>query len=469
MSAASRRGAFIGVVLVLAIVGGLTWFLWQDESVPQDVEVLAGSHDGLGDAPVFGSSEPDVSEPEPVPPGLIVSVPVDMGRSIDPELALELAPVVARGNVTWPAGFGVDSVEVLLFDDDGFMVDFAITGAGGAYELRCEDPLLAGWSIGTEEQLVHWSGEETFLLPAICAELPMHLPGQPPVQCDLRMGFAPTLAGRVDSSADGRPIEGAEVFAASMLRPWVTSEVSTLTEADGSYLLPLDDLPGQGVIVWFLADDHQALMVGPMNLIPTSVPGVMVRVDATLDVEKALRGRVLDAGSDEPLPGVMVTVGSSYSALTRAGDWDVTGDDGEFALDTTMLPADGSWLLAAADGYGPAVLFPDNPASTHVIRLGPIQTVYGIVLDSISGQPIDEADVMIVFVGDTWELDHGLYDEEFSGADGRFEILLETVPVHAARVRVRCDGYVPLSAPLEQVATQASGGAWNAVLELTSL
>ena len=74
--------------------------------------------------------------------------------------------------------------------------------------------------------------------------------------------------------------------------------------------------------------------------------------------------------------------GSSYSAFSRAGDWDVTADDGEFVLDTSQLPPFGSWLLAAADGYGPAVIFPDSPAGTHVIHLGPIQTMTGSVLDS---------------------------------------------------------------------------------------
>ncbi|MHC4844624.1 MAG: carboxypeptidase-like regulatory domain-containing protein [Planctomycetota bacterium] len=469
MTAASRRGAIIAVVAMVAVVAGLAWFLAQDETAPQDVEVLSGDTGGQ-DEPTFhrplepGDPEPVMLEPEPDDGAVVVVRPPD-----DPRPLIDEGPVVARGSVSWPAGFGVESVEVILYDDEGFELDIVDTTAEGLYELRYDEPLPSGWAVGTEAQVVAWGTETTFLLPAMCSDLAVHVPGEPPVTCDLALGFAPTIAGRVTSRANGGPIEDAEVYAASTLRPWALAEISAYTDATGAYLLPLGDLPPQDVIVWFLADEYQAQLVGPMDLAPAGVPGEVVRVDASLDNASTLSGRVLDALNGLPIEGVMVTAGSSYTVFTRAGDWDVTNEDGAFSLETSDLPPFGSWLLAAEDGYGPAVVFPDSPAGEHEIHLGPVQTVDGYVYDSISGEPIEDADVMIAFVGDTWELDHGFYDEEFSDEDGHVVVELVSVPVGAARVRVLSDDHAPFDAPLEAVARPVSNDTWEMTVRLTSL
>jgi hypothetical protein len=470
MTAASRRGAFIAIVAVVTVVAGLVWLLGQDEPAPQDVDVLSGAPDGQGNPPVFHRPmDPEQPEPVPLQPESDDPSVMTVRPGHEPEPLIDYGPVVAQGNVGWPSGFGVDSVEVILYDDEGFELDIADTDVNGDFELRYDEPLRAGWAVGTEAQAVDWGGETTFLLPAMCSELAVHVPGETPVLCHLRLGFPPTISGRVTSREDGAPIEDAEVYAASTLRPWALAEISTDTEEDGSYLLPLGDLPNQDVIVWFLADEHQAHLVGPMSLSPADVPGEVVRVDAALDAAATLRGRVLDALTGIPVDGVMVTAGSSYAAFTRSGDWDVTDEDGSFILETGDLPPFGSWLLAAEDGYGPAVVFPDSPAGEHEIHLGPIQTVDGYVFDAVSGEPIEDADVMIAFIGDTWELDHGLYDEEFSDEEGHVVIELVSVPIGAARVRVISDDHVPLDVPLEAVARPVTGNTWELVVRLTSL
>lgn len=469
MRAASRRGALLGVVGVMAVIAWAGWFVLQDEATTSDVDVIASTGDEDGEPPVFKAPDPGGSDPEPVPVDIPTVVIVDARPSAGPETWPGAGPVVARGNVSWPENFGVTSVEVILYDSDGFELDLVDTDAEGRYELRYDEPLIEGWGVGTEAQIVDFSNQVTYLLPAMCGELSVLVPGEPPVECDLLLGFAPTIAGRVTSRADGLPIEYAEVYAASTLRPWATDEIRTETAEDGTYLLSMEDLPTQDVILWFLADDHQAQLVGPMNLEPTSVPGELVHVNAALDAPSMIRGHVLDAASGLPVDNTMVTVGSTYSVFTHSGDWDVTGDEGEFSLDSSELPPSGSWVLAVSDDYGPAVVFPDIPAGSYEIFLGPIQTVSGLVLDAASSEPIPDADIMIAFVGDTWELDHGLYDEEYSGEDGRFTIELGSVPVSGARVHVESDTHAPLDVPFESVATRISSTTWEVVLRLTSL
>ena len=62
MTAASRQGAILGVVAVVAVVAGLIWFVSQDEATPQDLDVIASNAGGHDEPPIFHRPPPDVPE-----------------------------------------------------------------------------------------------------------------------------------------------------------------------------------------------------------------------------------------------------------------------------------------------------------------------------------------------------------------------------------------------------------------------
>jgi len=461
-------GFMMGVVAVLAIAGGLAWFLGRAEkpaAAPQAnvIEPAATPPEAKLPPPVDLQSE---AQPKPLvvnTPDTAAHPPIlnGSGRPPPPE-----DPVVAKGTVVWPGGALPEDVDVTLYDVDGTDLEYATTDAKGAFELRHKDPLLAGWSVGTDElMLMEGKDQHRTLAPALVADLPAHQPGDPPVVMELTIGFAPVLTGRVTDRVTGAPLAKAEVYVASSFAAHALDQTDTVTQQDGSYTLPLEGVPLQGLIVWARADGYQSALIGPQDFAPTANAGEVSRLDFQLDPSAVLKGRVVDAATGLPVEDATVTVGSRFAAFVDESDWEITEQDGSFAIELPEIPVDGAWLLVNAEGYAPAAMYANGPWPFVEIKLQQSITLGGSVADA-AGKPVVGAEVRVAFDGDTRELDQGLYDETWTDDKGQFELKLETVPMDGGLLRVESGTHAPFEARLGEVAKVTAGNRYDVKVSL---
>lgn len=464
-----KRGLAVGGAVLVVLIGLLVIFMSRDggaPAAPQDDVVAADPAAPAGEPPGFQQPADGQAEELLPAPGDGRPAPIDVGRAaadVRPE-----PPVVARGHVTWAGGPLPEDIDVMLYDADGTDLELTTAEADGSWELRWDEPLAQGWSVGTDSVLVTIKGTLYSLAPDNVDDLPLHLPGQPPVEVELALGLPPVLTGRVTDRATGAAIEAAEVMAVSAQRAWALDECFDFTEEDGSYLIELEDIPLRQLIVWCRADDWQAQMMGPMDVAFVATPGEGLRVDFALDRPVPWRGRITSALDGLPVADATITVGNDIEAFSDYFDFEISDEEGNFTLDLPDVPVPGAWLHAAAWDLAPVALRDVQPGQDLLIVLGAQITLSGLVTDR-EAQPVDSAAVQIFFDGETYWGDNGLYDEAFTEDAGTFEVALESAPGDAARLRIEAEGYAPFEVRLSDVAVAAGSGRMQVKLELTPL
>ena len=463
-----RKSLVAGGVVVLLVLGAVFFVL----SEPKKAEAPDTHGDVVGSKPAEPGAQapgfqatgpgaqplvPEGGEPKPVPP---VTPKHPTGGDGEPP------PVVAVGKVTWAGGKLPDDVDVTLFDVEGSDLDVTTADADGKFELRWGEVLGDGWAVGTDTVNVTVNGQAVALAPDSVGNLPLHVPGEPPVEVNLVLGFAPVISGRVFDRITGEPIEGAEVTAVSTLPAFAMDECYALSEKDGSYSLPLEDVPLRQVVVWCRDDEWQAQMSGPQDLAPVKAAGENLHLDFALEKPQAWRGRVTSAADGLPVPDATITVGNDVSAFSDFFDFEISDEDGTFELELPEVPIESAWVHVSATDFAPVALRGVKPGTDLSITLAPALTLSGTVSVRGSDQPVEGADVQIFFDGETIWGDNALYDEDFTGKDGAFEITLESAPLDAARVKVDAAGFAPFEVKLANLAKAAGPGKQTAKIEL---
>ena len=463
-----RGGLWVAVLVVLGVLGIAAWFTLGGagayEAPAHDHSLT--SRDGTPDVPPT-IGVPDAPAPEP-----LSSAPV-AGGARTPSLAStpgvkppeNSGNIVAKGHVRWAGGTVPFESDLKLYDVEGSELESAMTDQDGSFEIHCDETLEAGWSFGTDAIDVPWKGVLVELLPALVADLPEHRPGQPPVERDLVIGYGPALAGRVVDKVTHQPIEGAVVHVGSTLRPYAYEELDADTDADGRFHLPLMDMPLTGLITWCVADDHQTVLVGPLDLRAAAAPEQPATQDFALPAPILVKGRITDARTREPIDGAVVTVGSRYPAFSLASNFELTDAAGGFELDATEVPTEGGWLIVTSAECAPQVLPLEKGEQFVELALGAPSIVAGTVVDE-AGHGVPEASVQIVFEDDTPDFDQMSFDRADCDAEGRFDTVLELVPDEGALLRVEQVGKVTFQAKLTEIAKPLPGNRWDVEIRL---
>jgi hypothetical protein len=463
----SRNSLVAGGVVVLLVLGAVFFVLNE----PKKAEAPDTHGDLVGSKPAEpGAQPPGFQAPgtgaEPLVPAGGEPKPVAPFTPKLPAGEGEPAPVVAVGKVTWAGGTLPDDVDVSLYDTEGTDLDVTTADKDGKFELRWGEVLGDGWSVGTDTVNVTLNGQVLALAPDTAGNLPLHVPGEPPVEVNLVLGFPPVISGRVFDRITGEPIEGAEITAVSTLPAWSMDECYALSEKDGSYSLPLEDVPLRQVVVWCRDDEWQAQMSGPQDLAPVKTAGENLHLDFALEKPLAWRGRITSAADGLPVPDATITVGNDVAAFSDFFDFEISDEDGQFELELPEVPVESAWVHVSATDFAPVALRGVKPGNDLTITLAPALTLSGTVSVRGSDTPVEGADVQIFFDGETIWGDNALYDEDFSGKDGTFEITLESAPLDAARVKVDATGYAPFEVKLASLAKAAGPGKQTMKVEL---
>ncbi len=469
MSESSGRGGlWVAVLIVLGVLGIAAWITLGGGTTAPDT--ATGGHTITKPAPGEPAQPPNIRATElpPVTPLTPSTQPAARPTAVTPATAGAPLPagshVVARGHVRWAGGSVPFESDVKLMDLEGSDVDIAYTDADGAFELSSDEPLAAGWSFGTD--VIELKGKGGSLAPAIVSDLPAHAVGEPPVERDLIIGFAPVLTGRVVDKLTLRPIAGAEVHVSSTLAAWSYDGVDELTDEDGRYVLPIEDLPLTGMLVWCRADDYQASLVGPLDMQPVASPTDVVTQDFALSGAVVMKGRVTDRRTGEPIDGATITVGSRFEAFLDANDFDITGESGEFELEASEIPFEGGWIVVSASDCEAKLVPLERGVSFLEVALGEAFVVAGVVQD-VAGRGVPRARVEFVFDGDTPAADQDMLDQADCDADGRFEVTLEQVPDQNVIVHVDQLGKQPFRGRLTEIGRLLNGNRWELDIRLT--
>jgi protocatechuate 3,4-dioxygenase beta subunit len=221
-------------------------------------------------------------------------------------------------------------------------------------------------------------------------------PEAPPVELKVEKGVV--YSTRV-VDADGKPIPGARVG----IDEWVLKGVQrrcvtrvTQTDADGRFTL--SDLPAQGKLSVSLA--KRGFLMTDFTWEPQSG-----KADAlTLYPPPVVRGRVVDAASGEPVPGVKAVPMWGEPPRMMSMNGDATGKpDGTFELkiENVIVTPDKTPPFAAkilAKGYYPVVtplVRVGKASEPSTIKLEKGEPVTGTVADA-DGKPLERATVALI-------------------------------------------------------------------------
>lgn len=216
----------------------------------------------------------------------------------------------------------------------------------------------------------------------------------------LTLGLAGEIVGRV-TGVGGEPIAGAEV----RLEPYRDEDedgpggrgrrgggggfgfgrggTATRSEADGSYRLT-GIMPGS-YRIRASARTYANFTSDGMDL----PEGAQRTFDIRLEAEKRLRGIVVDP-SGQPIPDARIRVAGALSGMKRGS----SGPAGRFEIGG--LAGDVLRLDVNHDDFSQARLdevFAD--AGELVVTLEPTYTVAGVVIDSVSGLPVERARIRV--------------------------------------------------------------------------
>lgn len=437
--------ALAGVVVVLAAVAAF----WLGG---------AGGDDAASTLPVVAEQTPESAGdlPPPVAPpesdrlaSRIETAP--RGAPAPPPAIDTDEPVLVIGWVEDVRGERLPDIEVNLYDDVGDFLDSIDTDEDGAFAFAWDEPLTAGWSVTTEPDAFSDGFSPGATVPAVHVHDAPAIPGEPPVEVRLVLAPAPRIEGFVFDAETRQPIELADVEAVCTVAAWMDEFQDTFTEEDGTFVLPLVDIPAQGVVLKITDDEDRFAIFGPLDL----TPGEVRYLEVPLAAAPILTGTVVSARDGSPVDGAEVTLLPVHAMLDSGEAWDVTFEDGSFEIDPVEAPADRILLYTYADGFGPAVTHVPNTREPVTVRLGPPVEVRGTLTEKGTGQPVPDAVVRFVLAGPGGLVDD-YEDTEMSDDDGTFALLLEMVPPEAAVLIVESDDHVRFRAELSDLV--ATGG-----------
>lgn len=457
-AAAAAGGAVVGkkviaAALLVALLGFGTWRLTRDEAGPSDVARSAQTTaSGVPAAPRAPTERP--AEPPPAPPPAAASaVPSVGGRVVD-----------AAG--TGVAGAAVVATPILP-DDARPPASLASsrTAADGSFRIEVGDGAPM-WTVYAD------APDGSFGRGAAC---------RPGVDVRITLDAPASLAGRV-TDPDGRPVTGAVVR-------WIsTYDAARLvrratTGADGKFLLTKLPASMRSTGRWITEADS-TIAVDADGFAPLTVrqpPDLGTPLDLRLSRGAIVVGRVVDAGSGDPVAGARVilwtfehpdAVHEGLAACGRSSSSRVaevlTGADGGYRFEhvacagvhaAPQAPGGGKGPLiglvgALADGWAPAsdeVPVPkDGETVETALRLWAAATVEGRVVDA-AGRPM---------------ADFGVSDWADGRRRGWLPATEKGVPANSARTgpdgRYRLDG-VPVPRSAAATTTLRASPADNSV------
>jgi len=425
-------------LLLLVLIGGLIWALGDEDAGPDTPGPQASSGEQPADAPDGQLPKPLAgalgNQPEQIEPTRLT--PNGAAPDADPDA--EPSTLLVLGRVVDAAGEPLAEVEVNLYDALGDYTDSESSGKDGRFEFHSDEPLVGGWSLGTEPDLDSDQDDPRSLAPAHHIVSARWVPGNPPAQVELVIQRAPRIEGRVVDDATGQPVDFADVELVSTLAGAIDQFQDAFTEEDGSFAMSVVDLPFKQLVLRATddsRDEDRVALVGPFDLKPGETRYVELRTSAGFD----LTGVVRDL-TGSPVSGAEVFLLPLHPDLEITNDWDVTLDDGVFTLAGVQAGASQLMLYCAADDYAPVLVTPAEPRAPVDILLGGVVSIAGSVLDNSTGDPIDGADLTFVLRGPAGLLDD-YEDYGFSEPDGSFDVPLELVPVTACDVFIEADGF----------------------------
>jgi hypothetical protein len=274
----------------------------------------------------------------------------DGGRPAELELAeaeaaTDLLILLARGGaisgtVTRAAdGSPAASVHVFAWHTEAQTGIGADSDENGAYRI---DGLPAG-----PYQVVADPPDDVNLVPLRYPHEVIVVVGEEVAGIDLALEAGGHITGRVTASADGRPVEGAQI-AATDVHGWLTR--STASDGTGAFRLA-----GLATADYLVTAHHPdfAVQTYDRSLLPEGGSPVHAVAGETttgvafeLDQAGKITGTVRAAATGEPVPEVLVTA-ALYDGVLVPGAWTLSAGDGAFVLDS--VPAGTAYVLAADD------------------------------------------------------------------------------------------------------------------------
>lgn len=282
------------------------------------------------------------------------------------------------------------------------------------------------------------------------------------------------ITGKVTFKHDGRPAAGAEVRAMAVDRtdfgPWGSNgdaapiedepdrpeaRISGRTTSDGAGEFSFSVNVTGFATPEGLESDPLAGVPRAVHVIAT-MPGyaparsqrILVywtdgdeQVELELAVPMALKGRVVDVGTQEGIAGAQIALWDFSDSGSVDNRYLTTDEDGRFAINN--LPESNWSVRIQADGYARwnsssvLSLKVGDECDLGDIALHPTAKIFGLVVDETTGEGVPDADVSLESTGR-----RGFGgDSATTGGDGKFQ--MTSVDPGTYTLRADADGYAP--------------------------
>lgn len=258
----------------------------------------------------------------------------------------------------------------------------------------------------------------------------------------MRQGLSVT--GRVTDET-GKPIADARAMLG--IDRWGSDDPSTLTDADGQFVLR-NCKPGLSAVTIMaegFAPDLQRIVVrpSPHSKLPANQTQEAAANDQSLHFvlkpAGRIRGRVVDS-EGRPVPGASVNADTWRGQ--RSINWDVT-TDAQGRFDWTSAPHDTVQFDINKVGYLAARRVPLSARDDeYEIVLWPTVIVTGHVVDGQSGKAIDN---FRIIPGTIWQGEDRVWwqrGEAMAFSGGHYKVTFRE-PLPRAQLRVEAEGYQP--------------------------
>jgi hypothetical protein len=211
-----------------------------------------------------------------------------------------------------------------------------VTAADGTFAI---DDLMPGTRVALDVRDVRFAADRLgFVVPAGSDLVP-----------DLKVSPPRMLAGRVTAADTGRPLADAVVAvqAVGSVSFGIPGHLAARTDAAGMYTLPTQSAGYQWVTVTPPVDTGY-----PAYQVPVDWPAGADRVTTDLAVPPGIviRGRVVEAGTDRPVPGAAVTY--EWAMHNNPFARDLLANNVALRTWRTQSGPDGSFAVAVRPGPG---------------------------------------------------------------------------------------------------------------------
>lgn len=372
-----------------------------------------------------GGSDPETTTPNVTRTELPDDVDVDHGATLK-----------IRGRVTeMGTGEPIEDAEIEVLYPNGDDIAEGTSDANGQFEIMIEDgvpPVIA---------FRCWGDGYTVL-----GTVPRRVTrGQVEMTVDFELYGSYAIEGRVVSSRDGLPIEGADVeircAGALFQDDWDDAE----TDENGFFRIEdIEDLPREGIIVGVVPMDHAPMVKRDLSLKPGER---VLRVDFGLYETLTITGKVVSKVTGLPIEDAMISVSSRDEEYEDDGEDEITEADGTFEMETDTLPLEGLYVVISAEDHAAVridpIPAPDASGRINVgqVALGGSVSIQGFVRNARNGTPVGGGDVYAYPVDAPGAEDSDYADEEIIDAQGRFEIRLEYATPDGFDLFVESDGF----------------------------